>query len=50
MQISAPVVTIGWVVAVLTLLLALLGMLGILPMSPVEVFGLIAALSIARLL
>lgn len=50
MQISAPVVTIGWVLAVLVLLLAILGLVGVLPFSSLTIFGLIAALAVARLL
>jgi len=49
MQFSPPVITIGWVVAVLVLLLAILGMVGVMPMSALVLFGLIAALAIARL-
>jgi len=50
MQITAPVVTIGWIIAVLVLLLAILGMVGVLPFTSLIVFGLVAALSVARLL
>jgi len=50
MQLTAPVVTIGWILAVLVLLLAILGMVGVLPSTPLIVFGLIAALGVARLL
>jgi hypothetical protein len=50
MQIAAPVITIGWILAVLVLLLAILGMIGVMPMSAIVVFGLIAALAVARLL
>ena len=50
MQISPPVVTIGWVVAVLVLLLGILGMVGVLPFTALIVFGMICALAIARLL
>jgi hypothetical protein len=50
MQISAPVITIGWILAVLVLLLSILGIVGVMPMSAVVVFGLIAALAVARLL
>lgn len=50
MQINAPVVTIGWVLAVLVILLAVLGMLTVLPFTPLVIFGLIAALGVARLL
>jgi hypothetical protein len=50
MQISAPVVTIGWIIAVLVLLLAILGMVGVLPETPLILFGLTGALAVARLL
>jgi hypothetical protein len=50
MQINAPVVTIGWVIAVLVLLLAILGLVGVLPNTALVVFGLIGALAVARLL
>jgi hypothetical protein len=50
MQISAPVITIGWILAVLVLLLSILGIVGVMPLSAVVVFGLIAALAVARLL
>jgi hypothetical protein len=50
MQISAPVITLGWILAVLVLLLAILGMVGVLPSTPLIVFGLIGALAVARLL
>jgi uncharacterized membrane protein YbaN (DUF454 family) len=50
MQFSPPVVTIGWVIAVLVLLLGILGIVGVLPSTPVVVFGLISALAVARLL
>jgi hypothetical protein len=50
MQISAPVITIGWIIAVLVLLLAILGMVGVLPFSALVVFGMLAALAISRLL
>jgi hypothetical protein len=50
MQIQAPVITIGWIVAIFCLLVALLGMLGVVPFTPVIVFGLIGGVAIARLL
>ena len=49
-QVAAPVLTIGWLIALLVLILALLGLVGVLPMSGTVVFGLIAALAVARLL
>jgi hypothetical protein len=50
MQIAAPVITIGWILAVLVLLLSILGIVGVMPMSAIVIFGLIAALAVARLL
>jgi hypothetical protein len=50
MQLSPPVVTIGWILAVLVLLLAILGIVGVMPMTAIVIFGLIAALAVARLL
>lgn len=50
MQITAPVVTIGWIIAVLVLLLGILGMVGVLPFTALIVFGMICALAVARLL
>lgn len=50
MQISAPVITIGWILAVLALLLAILGIVGALPFTGLVVFGLIALVAAARLL
>lgn len=46
---AAPWLTIGAVIAVIVLLLAILGLLSVLPMSTTVVFGLIAALAVARL-
>jgi hypothetical protein len=43
-------ITIGWLVALLVLILAILGLVGALPMSATVVFGLIAALAVARLI
>ena len=50
MQINAPVVTIGWILAVLAILLGVLGMLGVLPFTALVIFGLIVHLGVARLL
>jgi hypothetical protein len=47
---AAPWLTIGAIIAVVVLLLAILGLVGVLPMSASVVFGLIAALAVARLL
>lgn len=41
--------TIGAVIAVIVLILAIIGMAGILPLSATVVFGLLAALAVARL-
>jgi len=51
MQINAaaPWLTIGGIVALVTLLLAILGLLNVLPFSATVIFGLIAMLAIARL-
>jgi hypothetical protein len=49
-QVGNTVITIGWLIAVLVLILAILGMLGVLPETPLVLFGLIAALAVARLL
>ena len=49
MNVAFPPLTIGSLVAVITLILAVLGMVGVLPLSAIVVFGLIALLSIARL-
>ena len=46
---ATPWLTIGAVIAVLVLLLAILGLVSVLPYTPVIVFGLIAALALARL-
>jgi len=42
-------VTVGWLIAIVVLLLAILGLVGVLSASPTVVFGLIAALAVARL-
>jgi hypothetical protein len=41
--------TVGAIIAIIVLLLAILGLLSILPLSAPVVFGLIAALAVARL-
>jgi hypothetical protein len=43
-------ITIGWLIALLVLILAILGLVGVLSETPLIIFGLIAALAIARLL
>jgi hypothetical protein len=49
-QVAAPVFTIGWLIALLVLILAILGLVGALPMTSTVVFGLFAALAVARLI
>jgi len=51
MQITGapPWATIGSVIALVVVLLAILGLLGVLPFTATVVFGLLAALAIARL-
>jgi hypothetical protein len=46
---AAPWLTIGAIIAVLVLLLAILGLIGIVPLSQTVVFGMFAALAVARL-
>ena len=41
--------TLGVVIAIIVLLLCILGVVGVLPMSATVIFGLIAALAVARL-
>jgi hypothetical protein len=43
-------ITIGWLIALLVLILAILGLVGVLSETPLIIFGLIAALAVARLL
>ena len=47
--VGAYPLTIGSIIAVVVLILAVLGMAGVLPMSATVIFGLIAALAVARL-
>jgi len=47
--VGSMAITIGWLIAVLVLILAVLGLLSVIPTSPQVVFGLIAALAVARL-
>jgi hypothetical protein len=42
-------VTVGWLIALIVLLLAILGLVGVMPMNQTVVFGLFAALAVARL-
>lgn len=48
--VSGLAITIGWLIALLVLILAILGLLGVLPETTIVVFGLFAALAVARLL
>ena len=43
-------ITIGWLIAVVVLIIAILGLVGVVPDSQTVVFGLIAALAVARLI
>jgi hypothetical protein len=50
MVIQAPTITIGWIIAVVVLILCILGLVGALPFGALEVYGVLAALAVARLL
>jgi hypothetical protein len=41
--------TVGAIIAIVVLLLAILGLIGVIPLSQTVVFGLFAALAVARL-
>ena len=43
-------ITIGWVIAFIVLILAILGLVGAIPFGQMVIFGLIAALAVARLI
>ena len=47
--VGSLAVTIGWLIALLVLILAILGLVSVIPPNPPVVFGLIAALAVARL-
>jgi hypothetical protein len=47
--VGSLAITIGWLIAIIVLLLAILGLVGVLPMSSTVIFGLVAALAVARL-
>lgn len=47
--VGSMAITIGWLIALLVLILAILGLVGVVPTSPQVLFGLIAALAVARL-
>src|SRR5262252_3064662 len=50
MQIGSYTLGIGGIIAVIVLVLAILGMLSVIPNTAVVLFGLIAALAVARLI
>lgn len=43
-------ITIGWLIALLVLILAILGLVGAIPFTSTVIFGLLAALAVARLI
>jgi hypothetical protein len=43
-------ITIGWIIAVIVLIIAILGLVGAVPFSQTVVFGMLAALAVARLI
>jgi len=47
--LGSMAITIGWLIALLVLILSILGLVGVVPTSPQVVFGLLAALAVARL-
>lgn len=49
-SVGGLAITIGWIIAVVVLILGIIGLVGALPLTPTVVFGLIAALAVARLL
>jgi hypothetical protein len=50
MHLPPPVITIGWLLALMVVLLAILGVIGLVPATAPIVFGLIGVLAVARLL
>jgi hypothetical protein len=48
--VNGLAITIGWLIAVVVLLIAILGLIGIVPLSQTVVFGMLAALAVARLI
>ena len=48
-MVGSYALTLGSLIALLALILAILGLVGVLPMSQTVVFGLFAALAVARL-
>jgi hypothetical protein len=47
--VGSYALTVGWLIALIVLLLAILGLISVIPLTPTVVFGLLAALAIARL-
>ena len=50
MNVGSYPLTLGGLIAVIVLILAIIGLVGALPDSKLIIFGLIAALAVARLL
>jgi hypothetical protein len=48
--VNGLAITIGWLIAIVVLLIAILGLIGVVPLGQTVVFGLIAALAVARLI
>jgi hypothetical protein len=48
--VNGLAITIGWLIAVVVLLIAILGLLGIVPLGQTVIFGMLAALAVARLI
>ncbi|HYW86936.1 MAG TPA: hypothetical protein VFB50_04155 [Chloroflexota bacterium] len=49
MTVGLAPFSLGFIIAIVVLILAVIGIVGVLPMTPVTIFGLVAALAIARL-
>lgn len=47
--VNGLAITIGWLIAIVVLLIAILGLIGLVPLSQTVVFGMFAALAVARL-
>jgi len=47
--VGGVVIGVGWLIAIVVLLLAILGLVNVVPISQQVIFGLIAALAVARL-
>ena len=48
--VSGLAITVGWLVALVVLIIAILGLVGVVPLGQTVVFGLFAALAVARLI